>query len=49
MKKYRVSYYDEEEIKRSKVVEANNEEEALNIGWEIFPYAESICVSEEQL
>lgn len=46
MKKYIVSYYDEEEIKRSRVVEANNEEEAKTIGWEVFPEADSLYVSE---
>lgn len=47
MKKYRVSYYDDECIKRSKIVFANNEDEARQLGWEIFPEAESLYVSEE--
>jgi hypothetical protein len=48
MKKYIVSYYDDECIKRSIVVEANNEEEAKSIGWQVFPEAESLYVSEVQ-
>lgn len=47
MKKYRISYYDDECIKRSRTIEANNAEEATSIGWEIFPEADSIYVSEE--
>lgn len=47
MKKYRISYYDDECIKRSETVTANNEDEARQLGWEIFPEAESLYVSEE--
>lgn len=47
MKKYRISYYDNECIKRSRTIEANSTEEATSIGWGIFPEADSIYVSEE--
>ena len=47
MKKYRISYYDNDCIKRSKVVFANNEDEAKRLGWEVFPEADSLYVSEE--
>lgn len=47
MKKYRISYYDDECIKRSKIVVANNEDEARQLGWEVFPEADSLYVSEE--
>ena len=47
MKKYRISYYDDECIKRSKTVLANNEDEARQLGWEVFPEANDLYVSEE--
>lgn len=47
MKKYIISYYDDECIKRSKTVFANSKDEAEQLGWEIFPQADSLYVSEE--
>ena len=44
MKKYKITAYIDE-VKQSRIIEAENEEEAEQKGWEMFD-ADSICVSE---
>ena len=44
MKKYEITAYIDD-VKKSRIVEAKNKEEAKEIGWELFD-ADSICVSE---
>lgn len=44
MKKYEITAYIDE-VKKTEIVEAENKEEAKEIGWELFD-ADSIYVSE---
>lgn len=44
MKKYEIIAYTDE-VKKSRIIEAENKEEAKKKGWELFD-ADSICVSE---
>lgn len=45
MKKYKITAYTDETIK-TKIIEAENKEEATKIGWSLFD-ADDIFVSEE--
>lgn len=46
MKTYKITYYDDCDIKHSATVVADSADKAKSIGWQMFPEAYSIYVEE---